>query len=208
MGAFGSIFFLIVMVAAGYFYFKVAQKKNMFRSRSSAKQDILNILNTYGLTFFGMTTYFCKYVGGHPERDNESNLNIFFWKKDEKLIFFEGGGIYYREMSISAPVEGSLTPDKVFVNPDAYLTHLFDIQISSIQDIRYFDATTSSAAALVGGNHWAIPVYTKNDDASVLIDWNDGRYNHSTEFRFAGLFQSKANKRANTLRNTLIKMTK
>ena len=198
------------MVGAALFYFKVAQKKNIFRSRSNAKIDIQKILDLYGLTFSGMTTYFCKYVGGHPERDSESSINhsLFFWKKDERLIFFEGVGIHFKEMSISPPVEGSLTPDKVFVDSHANLTHLFDIQISSIQDIRYFDATTSSAAALVGGNHWAIPIYTKNDDASVLIDWNDGRYNHSTEFRFGGFLQSKANKRANTLRNTLIKMTK
>ena len=179
------------------------QKKK--KKKKEALEKILKILNEYDLTFSDILTYYCKYVGGHPERDRESS-NLLFGAKNGKLIFFG------TNFSISVGGEGDfLTYEKVkpYVSSQTELIHLFDIQIDSIVDIRYFDATTSSTMALVGGGHWAIPIRMKQGDASVLIDWNDGKYNHSTEFRFAGFFGGmQANKRANTLRNTFIRMTK
>jgi len=175
------------------------------RIRERGRDIFLNVLNEYGLDFPDTAMYFCKYVGGHPDRDSEtrSGQHILFGVKSGKLIFFISGGLSF---------EGRLTCEKTFkkyFQGFEDLRYLFEIQNDSIVDIRYFDATTSSASALVGGDHWAIPIYTKKGDASVLIDWNDGRYNHSTEFRFTGFQQGhQANKRANTMRNTLIQMTK
>ena len=211
MGTFGYILYAIVVAAAVLFYFKVAKEKNLYRSKKKANEYVQKILDEYGLTFSGMTTFFCKYVGGHPERDRESSINnsLYFWVKNGKLIFFEGVGIHFKDGLLSPVVEGSLTPDKVFIDSTANLTYLFDIPIDNIEDIRYFDATTSSTMAIVGGDSWAIPIRMKKGDASVLIDWKDGKYSHSTEFRFVGLVAgTNANRKANTMRNTLIKMTK
>ena len=128
-------------------------------------------------------------------------------EKNENFLFFEGVGVNFKETILSQSVEGSFAPDKVFIDSQANLRHLFDIPIDSIIDIRYFDATTNRTVGAIGGANWAIPIHMKKEDASVLIDWSDGRFNHSTEFRFVGLFGGhNANKRANTLRNALIKM--
>jgi hypothetical protein len=87
--------------------------------------------------------------------------------------------------------------------------YLFDIPIKRIADIRFFDETTSETIGFFVASYWAIPINMKKGDASVLIDWNDGQYNHSTEFRFNGILNGyKASNRANALRNSLIKMTK
>ena len=187
---------IVVFVPLIVFLFKWEKKRKMKK-----QMEFLQLLNEHGLTFSEMTRYFCKYVGGHPERDEESRENIFFGVKNEKLIFFDG---YSSNGYYSGGMEGNMST-KVKIESDSTLKHLFDIPIKSITDIRYFDATTSSTAALVGGSNWAIPIRMKQGDASVLIDWNDGNFNHSTEFRFEG---TQANKRANTLRNKFIKMTK
>ena len=187
------IFALVLGTTIGLISYKLLRKK-----QDELTTKFLKILNEYGLTFSDTLAYFCKYVGGHPERDGSSR-NLLFGAKNGKLIFFDS--------NILIIEEGNLTYERVrpYIGSKTELIHLFDIPINSIADIRYFDATTSSTIAVVGGDHWATPIRMNKGDASVLIDWNDGKYNHSTEFRFAGIIQ--ANKRANTLRNTLIRIT-
>ena len=180
----------VLIVFATKFAIKIDNKK-----REGSRENISKVLNKYGLTLSDVWNCLCKYVGGHPEQDSATHYGLLFGVKNGKLIFFVTSCIYGTDGKLSEKDIGC----------DAKLIHLFDIPIDCIADIRYFDATTSSTVAIVGGNHWAIPIHLKKGDASVLIDWNDGRYNHSTEFRLTGI---QANRRANTLRNTFIKITK
>jgi len=169
-------------------------------------KKVTKTINDNGFALSDMKQFWCIYVGGHPERDKESSGTIFFGIKNGKLIFFEGVGLEFSEGVGIKYRLGCASPNHKF-------THLLDIPISSILDIRYFDSTTSSTIAgvgtSIGGIGVGIPIRMKQGDASVLIDWNDGRFTHSTEFRFVGFFKGRqANQRANTLRNTLIKMTR
>jgi len=206
------VFFVIFMVVAGIVS-TVFMVKAILKYYKKKEVRILKILNTYGLTFFDVSIHFCKYVGGHPEQDREASFTgLLFGAKDGKLIFFECADIFFISGRVFtlAGAEGRLTPGKkVDVRHTSELRYLFDIPISSINNIHYFDATTTSIKAgigtTIGGIGVGIPIRTKDGNASVLIDWSDDRYSHSTEFRFIG---EDANNRANFLRNTLIRMTK
>jgi len=194
----GSIYFVYLVV-----YLLVSSKQ-----KKEAAKLIHKIIDEYGLTFSNMITYYCKYVGGHPERNKETSSysSILFGTKNGKLIFFEGN-IRFDD---SKNQEGRTSHKELKVDDKKEkLTHLFDIPINSIVDVRYFDSTTSVTAGYVLGDYFALPINMKKGDASVFIDWSDGKYNHSTEFRFAGLMQGRrANERANSLRNTFVRMTK
>ena len=202
-----------------------------FRSSDDRKKKLfVKILNDYGLTLSDMMIYFCQYFGGHPDRDRESSGDILFGVKNGRLIFFESKKIIFEEPSTSGigkyvflpewlenkntsfkdkltSGEGSISSKKMELGVSAELTHLFDIPINNIEDIQYFDATTSRTVAWVGGNHWAIPINMKKGDASVMIYWRNDGIRHSTEFRFVGLIQGlQANSRANALRNTFLRI--
>ena len=203
---------LLLAIIIGWLFWSSKSKKKAKEQAKDKKETICQIFNEYGLAFFEMIMYSCKYIGGHPERDREtsSNENILFGTKNGKLIFFASKFIHFDDFMKE---EGRTSHKELDVEENSELTHLFDITIDSIVDIRYFDATTSSVVGgvgtSIGGIGVGIPIRMKQGDASVLIDWNDGKYNHSTEFRFAGLLQGiGANRKANTLRNILIKMTK
>ena len=74
---------------------------------------------------------------------------------------------------------------------------------------KYVDATTTSIKAgigtSIGGIGVGAPIRTKDENASVFIDWVDGKFNHSVEFRIT---RKNAKTKTNTLRNALIKMVK
>jgi len=205
----GQFLVFILTAFSIWLLVKVAGKqfKGKYKNKNEAREDIVKIFNRYGLTISDISTYFCKYVGGHPDRDRESSMGILFGAKNGKLIFFEYKNIFFKGGLFL--VEGGITPDTVIIRSNSEVIHLFEVPINNIVDIRYFDATTSRTIAFVVGNHWAVPIRMEKGDASVLIDWNNGRFNHSTEFRFvgAGAQGHQANKRANALRNTFIKMT-
>jgi len=182
-----------------------------FNNKREKKQELITkFLSKYDLTLSNMIMCHCQYIGGHPERDRESNVRAFilFGAKNGKLIFFEGKEI----LESLGGTDGMIMSYKN-IDSDTECSYLFDIPINSIVDIRYFDATTSNIVGgigtSIGGIGIGIPIRMKHGDASVLVDWSDGRFTHSTEFRFVGSFKGRqANERANSLRNTLIRMTK
>ena len=200
-----SVIMIALIFVVFYFLFIRPRQK---KSNEKEKEKIFITLNEYGLTFSDMMLYYCHYVGGHPEQDSYINgSSILFGAKNGKLIFFDGFGIHFKKTA-----EGNLTPNrKLDIAPINKLTYLFDIPINRIKDICCFDATTSRPVGLIGGNNWAIPINMKKEDASVLIYWNDGKFNHSTEFRLNPLVSISGGTRsirANKLRNTLMRMTK
>jgi len=114
----------------------------------------------------GLTTYSCKYVSGHPERNAGSYGCIIFGAKNGKLMFYECENIFFPSLGFTI-AEGKLTPEQAEIRKNAIFVHLFDIPISGIDEIRY--------------------KFKTERDASVFIYWSDDNYRSSTEFRFAGL---------------------
>jgi len=205
------VFLILTMVCFG-FSVNAQRKKDLERVEA-----ITNILKEHDLTLPELLVYHCHFVGGHPERDKESyygaiNSGIFIGAKNGKIIFFEYQNINFRVKMGQAldATEGSIQLDIMSIFPEWKVNYLFDIPIDNIVDIRYFDLQASRTMAAVGGANWAVPINMKEGEASVLIDWRDDRFYHSTEFRLSGYgaWAKVTNSRANALRNSLIKMTK
>jgi len=184
--------FLWLLLIAGGGYFLV---RWVINAGKNDEKMVSQLLSKYDLTILELTGYNCTYIGGHPDQNVETTA-VVVGAKNGKLIFFQGALLNYGENLSTKGLLGSANNG---------FKHIFDISIESIADIRYFDATTSRTVGLVGVSHFAIPINMKQGDASVLIDWTDGTFSHSTEFRITG---SAANYRANTLRNRLMQMVK
>lgn len=202
-------FMKLILVAVGALAFGYLWKIVVQGGRiEKVKKRIINELQNRSLCLSDLTVYFCQYIGGHPKRDRESLASVWFGAKDGKLIFFEGDTIFKKKGILSG--EGRInSDDEVNFFLESKLTHLFDIPIDDIKDILYFDETTKNTIGAFVGYSVAIPIRIKHEEAVVLIVWNDGRYDHSTEFRFNGVFTgNNANRRANTLRNVFIEMTR
>lgn len=126
------------------------------------------------------------YVGGHPNIDN----NI-----EDALIYVSD-----ESFKIAKKISGK--------RPIAFYT---PIPIASIKNISLEDSTTIDKKVtlgrvlLVGIFALAWKKNKKNEMAFVSIDWNDGRFDHSTLFSFVG---TDATQKANTARNKLIRMLK
>ena len=122
------------------------------------------ILETFK-SLSGLTTYSCKYVGGHPERNAGSYGCIIFGAKNGKITFYECKNIFFPTLGRNI-AEGKFRPEQAWVRKDSILAYLFDIPINGIDEIR--------------------PKYNTESDAFVSIYWSDGNYRSSTEFRFSG----------------------
>lgn len=116
-------------------------------------------------------------VGGHPDIDNEiKNTNLV--ANDEAIAICD---LFSKKGAI----------DK-----------------NQIKDVKFEDATTFGKRVsigrvlLVGIFALAWRKKSKNENSYVVVEWNDGRFDHSTSFLFEG--KGSATK-ANTCRNWLIK---
>jgi hypothetical protein len=129
---------------------------------------------------------FGTYVGGHPDADiTLSDMQIY---KEKNMIRF-----YQGNLLISTP------------------TLKFSIDADKIINIEIEDATsiekrlTVGRLLLVGVFAFAWKKKEKNELSFVVIDWNDGRFDHSTTFSFEG---QNAMQKANIARNNLINFCK
>jgi len=124
-----------------------------------------------------------KYVGGHPKIDKTIE-KCSIYKRTEDIVICEVGQDYF-------PSPKSRIP------------------INSIKNIQVEDATsiekkiTLGRVLLVGVFALAWRKNKKDEHAFVTIDWNDGKFDHSTIFAFDGKLAMQT---ANTARNCLIKM--
>ena len=122
------------------------------------------------------------YVGGHPKYSRDvGSVSV----KDEKAKV----SFYKRETPISMP------------------QHIFDISKSSIKAITVEDSSsiekkiTLGRVVLVGIFALAWRKKKKNEVAFLVIEWNDGRFDHATTF----VFETKnAMQKSNAARNRLI----
>lgn len=122
------------------------------------------------------------YVGGHP--DLNDNIERVVFRADAENLRF-----------CSQPTEIQ------------YPTDSFKIKKSSVKAIDLEDASsieqkiTLGRVLLVGVFALAWRKKKKNELAFVVINWNDGRFDHATTFSFVG---ANAMSSANTARNLLI----
>lgn len=124
-----------------------------------------------------------KYVGGHPDFDKEiTRVSV---KDSPDLLSF-----YDQASQFSMPY------------------HRFDIPKSKIKEITVEDASsiekklTVGRLFLVGVFAFAWKKKKKNELAFIVIDWNDGRFEHATTF---AIEEKDAFQKANSVRNQLIK---
>ncbi|MDD4636568.1 MAG: hypothetical protein PHV66_03040 [Bacteroidales bacterium] len=124
------------------------------------------------------------YVGGHPDQ-NEEILRVTVRDDGEDLDFHDHFG------GVGMP------------------KYKFAIPKQSIKDVTIEDASTIEKKVtlgriiLVGVFALAWRKKKKNEVAFVVINWNDGRFDHSTTFLQEG---QNAMQEANTIRNHLIKI--
>lgn len=124
--------------------------------------------------------YTNRYIGGHPEID-KPQPSASLYPKDDKLLIFN---------NVSGTKEIASIPKK------------------SIKNIVLEDQTTIEkrvglirmlAAGILA---FAMMKTEKNELAYLVIEWNDGRFDHETAFEFSG---EGALTRANEARNKLIR---
>lgn len=146
------------------------------------QQDLLNYHKKNKITE-GDYVKAGKYIGGHPDIDNEIE-NVLLYKLEDKLI-------------ISTKLTQYDIPKKIA-----------SIPIDSIQSINAEDASTFERRLsvgrilLVGIFALAWKKKKKNEISFLTIDWRGGRFDNSTSFVFDGV---NSGQQANTCRNKIIK---
>lgn len=153
-----------------------------FQGNKEDKQKQDAFLKKKGLSLSDFRLSNAKYVGGHPNADMEFS-HVAFVPVNDVIEFYYGQFI----------IKGN--------------DYKFSIKKSDIKNISFEDATTMEKRVtlgrvlLVGVFALAWRKKKKNEIAFVVIDWNDGQFDHSTTFSFEG---SNAAQQANMFRNRLI----
>jgi hypothetical protein len=125
------------------------------------------------------------YVGGHPDIDNHYSSCVIYLKDNNLKICHEN------EIAIPRFL-ADIDKDKII-----YI---------SIEDSSSIEKkVTLGRVLLVGIFALAWKKKKKNEMAFLAIDWNDGKFEHSTLFSFEG---KDAMQTANTARNKLIRLVK
>lgn len=156
----------------------------MMSSASSKEKEIVKKCSDSGLNLARFKEM-GSYVGGHPSK-NDAIEYCNAYKNEDKIDIYNYRKFYNQE------------PKK-----------LFSIEHKSIKSIDIEDATTMEnkvtlgRVLLVGVFALAWRKKKKNEIAFVVINWNDGRFDHATTFSFDG---KDAMQLANTARNNLISM--
>jgi len=154
---------------------------------NSTKKDIANAneeLAKQGLSLSAFIQSKATYAGGHPNA-NEQFSSVAYIEKDGNLRFY------------AMPYDFQMPYFK------------FSIKKEAITNISLEDASTMESrislgrVLLVGVFALAWRKKKKNELAFVVIDWNDGKFDHSTTFSFEG---ENATQEANRFRNDLISM--
>lgn len=127
-----------------------------------------------------------KYVGGHPECNEEID-RLAFRSDGEALLFYQ------------MPEDGAMPRE------------MFSIPIEAIEDITLEDASTIEHKITVG-RMLLVGVFAiawkkkkKNEVAFVRIEWKQDRFSHETLFCYE---EDKAMHLANEYRNRLIRVLK
>lgn len=150
---------------------------------SSITQDKLK---SKGLSFTDLIKM-GSYTGGHPHIDKEINPCIIYKKESDFLLCQQSSTF-------------EMPSDPIGIIPLQSITNISLEDASSIEK-----KITLGRVLLVGVFALAWKKNKKNEIAYIAIDWNDGRFEHSTIFSFQG---PNAMQNANTARNALLRLAK
>lgn len=123
-----------------------------------------------------------KYISGHPQISNPIDETVIYLKDDQLEVF----NAYSVVNGIKEGVIKSTLIKKIVVEDQSTIEKRI----------------TVARLLLVGIFAFALKKKKKNEIAYLIIEWDDGRFEHETIFEFEG---SSAMTRANTSRNTLIR---
>ena len=143
-----------------------------------------NFLRDIGIDPLSTNILF-HYVGGHPDIDEE--FVGYLYKRNEEFVLLRHG------ITTLVPKLGATIPIKAIKN----------IQVDDRTSIE--KKVTFGRVLLVGVFALAWTNDKKKEIAFLTIEWNDGRFDHSTVFAF---HNANSMTQANTARNTLIKLIK
>ena len=169
------VWFLIIVGLILVFVFAINQGN---KDKAKANTELAK----QGLSLSKFKQSKATYAGGHPNANNNFP-SVAYVVKDETLKF------YTMPYSFQMP------------------TLKFDIKKDAVKNISIEDASTMEKRVtlgrvlLVGVFALAWRKKKKNELAFVVIDWNDGKFDHSTTFSFEG---KDAAQEANRFRNELI----
>lgn len=170
--------FWIILIAVVIFIFIVVAK-NEKETKESNKKLINAGYNLNNKVDTG------KYIAGHPTIDDSITISCIVAKESKLFILNEVA-------SHSTRIQGSI--EKSYIN---------NILVEDQTTIER--RVTVGRMLLTGLFAFALKKKTKNELAYLVIEWNDGKFEHETIFEFEGKDSvSKANK----ARNTLIKIVK
>jgi hypothetical protein len=123
-----------------------------------------------------------KYLGGHPDINDA---------KPHTSLFFKDGALHIMEdMPLNMPI-------KLAEIPGANIKNVVVEDQSSVER-----RVTLGRMLLVGIFAFAWKKKKKNEQAYMIFEWSDGRFEHETIFEFEG---REAMVKANTARNGVIK---
>jgi len=151
------------------------QEKTLMHTKEKLAQE--------GLKIEDFKRTLSNYVGGHPDA-NDTIQKISYRVDNEDVIFCEHD---YPAM-----------PEKKFVINKHSIKNITVEDASSIEN-----KITLGRVVLVGIFALAWRKKEKKELAFVVVEWNDGRFEHSTTFSFDGI--GNAMTHANTMRNGLIR---
>lgn len=148
------------------------------------EENANNYLKEIGIDPLSTNIVF-HYVGGHPDLDEE--FVGYLYKRDEEFVLLQHG------------ITTLVTKFRSTIPIKAIKNILVDDR-SSIEK-----KVTFGRVFLVGVFALAWTKDKKNEIAFLTIEWNDGKFDHSTVFAF---HNANSMTHANTARNTLIKLIK
>lgn len=126
-----------------------------------------------------------KYIAGHPDIDAPIKETAIY-PVDGKLVIMEA--------------EGFKLPEKRAEIEFDKITNI------AVEDNATIEKRVTVARLLLTGIFaFALRKNKKTEMAYLVVDWNDGKFNHETIFEFT---EKGAMQNANTARNALIKMLK
>ena len=152
------------------------KKSKPVREVAKKRMDEAGI-NPHEVYFMG------QYVGGHPEIDNEFFCQLY--KKDENLVLCKDVDFF---------------PKTISTIPISSITNILVEDKSSIEK-----KVTLGRILLVGVFALGWTKKEKHELNFIIIEWKDGRFNHSTVFAFSG---EAGVHLASKTRNTLIKLAR
>lgn len=149
---------------------------------SASKEQKANVSSMKSMGYFkNQSTPTGKYIAGHPFLNNPIEKTVIFFK-DTSLDIFDSTTLTQRKVAAIQyeDVTNVLIEDKTTIERRLTVTRLL----------------------LTGIFAFALKKKQVNELTYLIIEWNDGKFNHETIFEFEG---KDAMTNANASRNELIK---